>query len=1367
MKTKINTISLLILTVMFAVSASWSADLLYDAGVYYVNLPVNGDDALTLNGSIGTFKIYDNGGSSNWCTGQNKVYFTMTAPDGYVFQVTGTFMGRSGYGSSGDLGLYDGDKTKTDSPLFYQDDVTGYNNGPNNPIDVGFVRSTGRVMTIYNRCYNHNLELDVSLLNTAVTHTVTPATVTGGSATITTGNDASVNTTVSVELQPSTGYYPVAVNVTSSDNSPVDVNMLSSFDYTVTFTMPYGNVSVTPTFTDVLTASGGIFVNMPSSDSKTYSIPTGVSSLNLYDHGGAANYISEDHNAIVVLNAPEGKIMKITGLVTTDTYTGGRLILYKGDATSADQTSYSPIQQIEFDDYQKNDYDVGVVYINSNTVSVKYVTTYSKYNNQDLALTVDLLDGSVTHDVPAEIAVTGGTISSDLDKAVIGETVTLTVTPEEKYVLGAIEIVANGEKVSFTKPVTDPNPGAEEQISFEMPYGDVTITPVFTNPKIATFDSDGGLDNYTYFHMECDQNTYVCTVSQGVAFDRYRNDDRPENWKDFKFWYRNEISKTSSICPSDCRVGSWTEPCDCEFGLLDVYKNFYKGYSIKLAGDLYLGGNNGGQCALQFEPFEDDANRQGNVLELDGDGHVIDGLCQTSVTRAGFVYAGNQPLSVSKVTFTNAYISSDGFTGAGVIAAEAAAGVTISDVKVENSTVHGSTNIGGLVGYAAGTISIQNVSFGGTVSGKGPNTIVGGLVGFTMPSNMIIEKSFVDGDVINPSAQVTPNGSLTNNRVGGLVGAVAGGQIDLTIKNTYSIGEIISATYTSSTDSVGYIVGSISAGLSNASRIVNNYHFGDDDVELGVGGIYNVSGYDADTWKQGVSGICYGNVRNSTSSINATGTMGYHRNDTYDVSAQDKTFVDFFAGSVGTSDPVDRTANGVASEADMKSGLLAALMNYNQEVEGEPGLWVSDGDLPVFAGTSDKPNHLVVVQTKQITDAQKIIDGGLEPVQEKYSKDNNGAISHSILASGLTAYTDASGVLNPNAMSMIAAVKAAVADNAGVEAEDVAIVDATGKVVSLTDEFASSQVYSTLVNYTVSFDLSSLDSKTVVLGGDWAASKSGMNVETNKNLPRVYVMAQSGTKMLYSRALWGSALAATTPNARTSEYLSSSLLEEINPTSSKIKLYPVENRVANEATELKVVAFDAGGNALTNDTDYHGSVVLSQVVGDGIDDLKQASSLCPISGNATTAYTHCLYLPNAADTLAFKVSLEPEDGYAMELTEFNFDWMEPTGTVGVAPAGYGYEASTGKLLISLPYMANTDMTFKVKYTVTGPFYVTYNMNINTGDEDKLFFPTDASSAGKFEFSETLVSTDLWVPYRSDKCSGRSGNGTAQDDDARC
>ena len=210
-------------------------------------------------------------------------------------------------------------------------------------------------------------------------------------------------------------------------------------------------------------------------------------------------------------------------------------------------------------------------------------------------------------------------------------------------------------------------------------------------------------------------------------------------------------------------------------------------------------------------------------------------------------------------------------------------------------------------------------------------------------------------DVTNLSSQLTP-GNVTNNYVGGLVGMVEassnGYPVALTIKNTYSIGEVSSAALTvnNSTDKLGYIVGNIASGLTDASRIVNNYHVGDDKAELGVGAIANFISYDADSWKQGATGYCYGNVRNSTTSISATGTMGYHRNDTYDgiLSVPDNTYVDFFAGSVGMYDPIERTANGVASVADMESGLLAAMMNYNQEVEGESDLWVSDGGLPVY-----------------------------------------------------------------------------------------------------------------------------------------------------------------------------------------------------------------------------------------------------------------------------------------------------------------------------------------------------------------------------------------------------------------------------------
>ena len=221
MKTKINAISLLILAVLFAVSASWSADvdlLVNAADGYYIDMPSTGSGTLSLDGSVSAFKVYDNAGSGSWCSGGTSD-LTMTAPTGYVFQVSGTFVGESSL--CGELELRDGTNPVT-ILLPSNGCVTGYST-----FDVGIVRSTSDVLTIYNRCADHKLELDVSLLNTSVTHTVMPATVTGGSATITTGSDALVNTTVSVKLQPSTGYLPVAVNATSSDNFPLNVYMRS------------------------------------------------------------------------------------------------------------------------------------------------------------------------------------------------------------------------------------------------------------------------------------------------------------------------------------------------------------------------------------------------------------------------------------------------------------------------------------------------------------------------------------------------------------------------------------------------------------------------------------------------------------------------------------------------------------------------------------------------------------------------------------------------------------------------------------------------------------------------------------------------------------------------------------------------------------------------------------------------------------------------------------------------------------------------------------------------------------------------------------------------------------------------------------
>ena len=1281
-----------------------------EAGLGIV-LPRIGDVEATIPAGVVSFKVEDDGGykEGNGASSESAYgNLIMTAPTGKILQVTGNVVQNSGLAAQ--TRIYDGGKTGT--PLVDQ----------SGSLDVGVLASSSNKLTLGYRGGNVDIDLKVAVIDPTITHEIETNNVVGGSASCLL-TEAKYHDNVSVSLTYGNAYLPIGLVVTSSDGTPVKVNLPSSFVTSAEFEMPYGDVFVEPQFTTDWTADGGLYANVPSLGKTIIDIPAGVTSFHVYDDGGKDGLMSASVDGILVLQAPSGKLLQLKGVANA---WGSSVSIYDGDESGDELKTINAY----------GEYDIGSVFSFGRTMAIKLKnTTGSTAKGLDFVATV--VDPSVKHDVTIP-TMEGGSVSSNvgLAGAAYGTLVELTVTPtsEDGYFLGGIKVTEeDGTPVTVTKDASG------NVYSFSMPYSRVTVEPFFANPKIATFDDVGGLNNGTYFYLDCSGN--VCTISQGV-------DDNATHTYKSKYWYVESGPHDEEVCEWD----EWhQQPISCDYGVLYEYQNTYSSNTtLKLGTSLDFGGRDAtDKCLMQFQPIS-------GPTVIDGNNETVKGLCQTSVNYSGFVYAGYQSLSISNVTFVNAYIAGEGFIGAGVVAAEASSGVTISNVKVENSIVRAASQVGGLVGYAAGTISIQNSSFEGDVSGKGPNAKLGGLVGYASTQDMTIEKSFVKSDVTNLSSQLTP-GNVTNNYVGGLVGMVEassnGYPVALTIKNTYSIGEVSSAALTvnNSTDKLGYIVGNIASGLTDASRIVNNYHVGDDKAELGVGAIANFISYDADSWKQGATGYCYGNVRNSTTSISATGAMGYHRNDTYDgiLSVPDNTYVDFFAGSVGMYDPIERTANGVASVADMESGLLAALMNYNQEVEGESDLWVSDGGLPVFAGTSDKPNHLVVVQTKLITDAQQIIKAGLEPVQEYYYK-YNGPIEYSILAAGLTAFTDASGKLDAVGMSAAAAVKAAVADNAGVEEEAVAFVDASGKAISLTEEFSSSQVISALVNYTVSFDLSSLKDSTVVLGGDWVATKTGVNVESQEKFPRVYVLKKEANE--YSLAEWGSAMAQVSVNADRSDHLTSQMLSEINPTSSKITVLPLVSTTTSAVAKLRVVAYDEDGNALTDSSDYCGSVVLSQVVGADVNDLKQTSSLCDISAGATNGtYNHCLYLPNANDTLTFKVSLVPKDGYAMELTGFSFDWMEPTGAIGVAPPGFGYDASTSELVIAPAFMAYNDMTLRVKYTVTGPFYVTYNMNINAGDEDKLFFPMDASPAGKFEFDETVVSADLWEPVRSDKC----------------
>ncbi len=70
------------------------------------------------------------------------------------------------------------------------------------------------------------------------------------------------------------------------------------------------------------------YVNMPTAGTRTVTIPTGVQSFKVYDDGGKDNNFSNSCNGYLVLNAPDGSVLRLSGNITTDY--SNQLTVYDG-----------------------------------------------------------------------------------------------------------------------------------------------------------------------------------------------------------------------------------------------------------------------------------------------------------------------------------------------------------------------------------------------------------------------------------------------------------------------------------------------------------------------------------------------------------------------------------------------------------------------------------------------------------------------------------------------------------------------------------------------------------------------------------------------------------------------------------------------------------------------------------------------------------------------------------------------------------------------------------------------------------------------------------------------------------------------------
>ena len=472
------------------------------------------------------------------------------------------------------------------------------------------------------------------------------------------------------------------------------------------------------------------------------------------------------------------------------------------------------------------EHDIGKLYANKMTITLLDQDENSNYDF-GLNLTASLLDASVEHNIDCSQTVQGGSFSCDKKRGTFGETVAISLNADKGLFLGDIDIVGDdGLSAEAIIDVLSSNDGKTlYTVSFNMLYSNVTVIPHFANAKVATFDDDGALNNYTYFHMECDVDEKICSISQGPLTGARYHDDNLKKWTDFKYWYRGVSDPDVLICKDECTFGSERYPCNCEYGLMDVYRKLYPDYAITFADTLRFGGydSDAGKCAMQFEPFTGEyydkntsSTKYGDIAidgkMENGENAVIDGMCRSS-DFLGLAYAnGYQAVSVSNLTITNAYIETSN-ANAGVIASFANGGVGISNVKVSNANVQSAGVAGGLVGYATGDNSrvvIDNSSFDGEIEGP----FAGGLVGVASLKSLFVKESFVTASV---------SGS---RNAGGIVGAAM--MVDsLDIEQTYAKAkdtDPLVAGGSAVDGAVGGIVGDIAkaSGSNGVTLVIQN-----------------------------------------------------------------------------------------------------------------------------------------------------------------------------------------------------------------------------------------------------------------------------------------------------------------------------------------------------------------------------------------------------------------------------------------------------------------------------------------------------------------------------------------------------------------
>ena len=864
MKTTFHAFFLCALTALFAASAGWAADRTLSVdnsnGSYYINMPATGNDKLVISeadiiaGSL-TFKVYDDGGSSDAYSNDALGFLEIDVPEGYRLSVSGSLVVRPYQQDY--LTIYDG--TIYGATVINQ---LGRDNWQTDYTLKPFISSSETIVINFrsdNDGRYAGLDLTISVYDPDNYFTVGLASTTGGSVTASSTESKALSPVI-LTINPDEGYALSGLAVEYAGNNRIEPEV-SWYTSEVTFDMPAANVSVVPTFTDDVS---DLYVKLEQYKTKKVPVPAGINSFKVYDDGGADGNPNSSVNEYIEIVAPEGYVIRVTGTMSSR----GTLSFYDGENTSA------PLILDVSSGYSANAITVAATSTGRSMAFSFYSGSYCA-NCSGFDLTVTLEDASIAHAVSAPVL--DGVSSEGAGDYTVGQEVSMTFTPENanlRYVsvdvrnrdnlsLAATTLTdENGvTTVTFTMPYSDvtvsptfatvrsvnilsapfgsmtsdvptavvdatvtltaiPDDGAElvnvvvvgeddgipvdvsrngNTITFTMPDQSVTVTPVFANPSVVTFDENGCLTNGTYFHLVCDGSE--CTLSQVPV----ANPDEGET--DFRCWYLN----TSP------------EQGNGEKGVVDQIIEHIEqessGLTLKLGSPINLGGydSENSKCVMaNFQPIPLSMEDFGS--EFDGQNYTVSGFCYESTTNTsgGFVTGAT---SVQDVTFDGARVvvnNAERGSIVGVVAAEMRSeeANSISNVRVVNSYVAG-TQAGALVGRITGNATVSNSSaidtkvYGLKISEQGVRvSAIGGLVG-DAASSVSFLRDTVMATVAGASVVANDEtyGGTGESYRGGLVGYTSGWEAAITVTNCHVSGLSVSGSINSN---VGAVAGQVS-----------------------------------------------------------------------------------------------------------------------------------------------------------------------------------------------------------------------------------------------------------------------------------------------------------------------------------------------------------------------------------------------------------------------------------------------------------------------------------------------------------------------------------------------------------------------------